>query len=873
MTANIRTSIEQKINKIIPNFSTSNLHTIASTRIFEGETKSRFSLFYEAIGISLEEQKRINNLATKPKKKEYIDLITKFVEGNSVDKFKSGDRKGENKMDNIGRQKLFDVMKLYIVKNPESFELSESKTTEKEPEEKVQDNKQRNQKLKSEIENLFQRSKTPQAMDSMKLFGLAESKQPVVEPQINLSEGMASKYLGVTESKQATTPQTPNSKIAIQNKNQPAINTRLAEIKSPVYVPRMNTFQTIANTPVRTEPVENKKITLSDLLDAESENLVPKKIITKPTMTGVRKRQQARKEKNNLFEKKQTTAEFLKQNEDEFTQASLADEKEREVKLPEQEQTMLTGISKRLSNLNYGALIGMAASYAVLNNNKGMLQYLPILGATMGSHLYDTVTSSGFTNLMNTLRKFGADPKDIIKDPRIPSSKKATRAVKFEPKKEDEPEPEPEQEGKHDGPPRNKPPVKDDIPSPIDSKFENLDKPSIPPKMSLRESVNQVAGTVSRLPGKIVDNIISAVATPFLDALEIKDTIEYDIYGRPTRYDEQGEKINPLLYRGEYLDGKAVAYDREGNMVDYATGKRIVQSNILRDVNGVILEPFDDRTPAGPFAERFDLDDDEFSDPPSITSPPIRTPITDRFRDTIDRAERFARSSDIRNKVSAGVAAAAVGVGLSNMESDIILKNQQTKSGGIKEDPIAYKQDTTDQNDVPTPPGLIRGAGILKPKFIVPSVNIFAKTEQESFVDDMEFAMFDFVQDDSGGNDPDGTNPILRDQTISKGLRYQRSGVTVNSLYGRDIPNDPKNISKELMNQLFLGESVLPQMKFLFSEEFYPQEFNLSEFEVNNYDVNNELTAIEMLSPYANFTNNQLLDQFIDTSILYGVVP
>ena len=872
MTANIRTSIEQKINKIIPNFSTSNLHTIASTRIFEGETKSRFSLFYEAIGISLEEQKRINNLATKPKKKEYIDLITKFVEANSVDKFKSGDRKGENKMDNIGRQKLFDIMKLYIVKNPESFESSETKITEKEPEEKVQDNKQRNQKLKSEIENLFQRSKTPQAMDSMKLFGLAESKQPVVEPQINISEGMASKYYGVTESKQATTPQTPNSKIAIQNKNQPAINTRLAEIKSPVYVPRMNTFQTIANTPVRTEPVENKKITLSDLLDAESANLVPKKIITKPTMTGVRKRQQARKEKNNLFEKKQTTAEFLKQNEDEFTVASLADEKEKEVKLPEQEQSMLTGISKRISNLNYGALIGMAASYAVLNNNKGMLQYLPILGATMGSHLYDTVTSSGFTNLMNTLRKFGADPKEIIKDARQPSSKKATRAVKFEPKKEVEPEPEPEQEGKHDGPPRNKPPVKADTTSPIDSKFENLDKQPIPPKMSLRESVNQAAGYVSRIPGKIVDNIITSVASPFLESLEYTDSKEYDIHGKPTRYDEQGEKINPLLYKGEYLDGKAVAYDGDGNMVDYATGKRIVQTTRVTDVNGVILEPFDDRIPSEPYtASYMDLDDDEFSDPPSITSPPIRTPITDRFRDTIDRAERFARSSDIRNKVSAGVAGVAVAAGLSNMESDI--RNQQTKAGGIKEDPIAYKKDVTDQNDVPTPLGLTRGAGVLKPKFIVPSVNIFAKTEQEQFVDDMEFAMFDFVQDDSGGNDPDGVNPILRDQTISKGLRYQRSGVTVNSLYGRDIPNDPKNISKEMMNQLFLGESVLPQMKFLFSEEFYPQEFNLSEFEVNNYDVNNELTAIEMLSPYANFTNNQLLDQFIDTSILYGVVP
>ena len=868
MPSSIKASIKQRIAILIPEFTASMLYNLDD---ITADNMSRYSQFYSEIGVDAKEQERINKLKTAEKIDGFVTAIENFILANSVDKIKSGNNKGNPKADNLGRQKLFDIMKLYIVKNPESFGGSETKSSEKEPEVKDQDNKQRNQKLKSEIENLFQRSKTPQAMDSMKLFGLAESKQPVVEPQINLSEGMASKYFGVTESKQATTPQTPNSKIAIQNKNQPAINTRLAEIKSPVYVPRMNTFQTIANTPVRTEPVENKKITLSDLLDAESANLVPKKIITKPTMTGVRKRQQERKEKNNLFEKKQTTAEFLKQNEDEFTQASLADEKEREVKLPEQEQTMLTGLSNRLSNLNYGALIGMAASYAVLNNNKGMLQYLPILGATMGSHLYDTVTSSGFTNLMNTLRKFGADPKEIIKDARQPSSKKATRAVKFEPKKEVEPEPE--QEGKHDGPPQNKPPVKDNIPSPVDAKFENLDKPSIPPKMSLRETVNQATGYVSRLPGKIVDNIITAVASPFLESLEYKDSKEYDIKGRPTRYDEQGEKINPLLYRGEYLDGKAVAYDREGNMVDYATGKRIVQADILRDVNGVILEPFDDRTPAGPFAEPFDLDDDEFSDPPSITSPPInsRTPITDRFRDVVDRAERFARSSNIRNKVSAGVAAVAVGAGLSNMESDI--KNQQTKAGDIKEDPIAYKQDKSDQNDVPTPPGLIRGAGILKPKFIVPSVNIFAKTEQEQFVDDMEFAMFDFVQDDSGGNDPDGNNPILRDQTLSKGLRYQRSGVTVNSLYGRDIPNDPKNISKELMNQLFLGEPVLPQMKFLFSEEFYPQEFNLSEFEVNNYDVNNELTAIEMLSPYANFTNNQLLDQFIDTSILYGVVP
>lgn len=861
MTANIRTSLEQKINKIIPNFSTSNLHTIASTIIFEGETMSRFSLFYESIGITPEEQKRINALENKSKKKDYNNLITKFILDNSVDKVKSGERKGENKMDNIGRQKLFDKMKLYIVIDPESFGTSETKTLEKEPEVKIQD----------------------------------PITQSIVEPQINLSAGMASKYFGVTESKQSTIPQTPNSKIAIQYKNQPELNPRLAEIKSPVYVPRMNMAQTIANTHVITQPViplartqpvippvENKKLSLSDLLATESANLIPNKIISKPTMTGVRRRQQERKNKLNLFEKrensgmesevrrkKQSTAEFLKENEDQFTQASLVDQKEREVKLPQQEQSMLTGLSNRISNLNYGALIGMATSYALLNNNKGMLQYLPVLGASLGSNLYDIVTTTGFTELMNVFRKFGADPKEIIKDTRQPSKK----TVKYEPKKEDEPTATPaeaKQEGKHDQPPRSKPTAQNDRPSPVDVKIENTDKPTIPNRISLRESANQAAGFISRLPGKVVNNIITAVATPFLEAMDFSDG-----KGHPIRYDEQGEEINSLLFRGEFHDGKAVAYDGRGNMIDYDTGKRVYQTDLLRDVNGVILEPFDYRTPENQFAdpvsnyanERKQVKSNNYADSKDYD---VRTPITNRFRDTIDRAERFVRSSDNRNKLSAGV---AVGAGLSKIVSDAVLPNQETKLGDIKEDPISYKQDKLDQNDVPTPPGLIRGAGILKPKFIVPSVNIFAKTEQEQFVDDMEFAMFDFVQDDSGGNDPDGTNPLLRDQTLSKGLRYQRSGVTVNSLYGRDIPNNPNNISKEMMNQLFLGEPVLPQMKFLFSDEFNSQEFNLSEFEVNNYDVNNELTAIEMLSPYANFTNNQLLDQFIDTSILYGVVP
>jgi len=178
-----------------------------------------------------------------------------------------------------------------------------------------------------------------------------------------------------------------------------------------------------------------------------------------------------------------------------------------------------------------------------------------------------------------------------------------------------------------------------------------------------------------------------------------------------------------------------------------------------------------------------------------------------------------------------------------------------------------------DQSDYINDDELKRGPGILKPKFIMPSVNILNRTEQEQYVDDLEFAMFDFVQDDSGGNDPNGTNPLLRDQNLSLGLRYQRAGVTINSLFGENLPDDPRDMPQKRIKELFLGESLIPEMKFLYGGEFEAQEFNLSEFEVDQYDVNNERTAVEMYSPYADFTDNQLLDQYIDTSVLYGIVP
>jgi hypothetical protein len=637
--------------------------------------------------------------------------------------------------------------------------------------------------------------------------------QASITPEINVSEGMASKVFGVTESKQSTIPQITNSKIAIQKKFQPEIIPTLAEIKS--------TESKQSTIPLN----ENKKITLSDLLEAESANLVPK-----------RKK-----------EKKQQTA-------------SLVDEKEREVKLPQQEQPITTGQSttssrllQTMSKLPVGGLLGLASSYAIRTNNKDLSRFITPLFAALGDVVYRSISEMpyGIKDILKKIKELGVSEDDLIKESKQnPPSKKATRAVKFEQ----------EQKGKHDEPPQPKPIEPDSRASPVDEKNElgnkipNRQNPSI--KQTESEMNNMINEALDKYKNNrnIADLIKEVKDINKLTAEAQSQTVK-NIFTRFTDKTLPYEKaiatailkvVNPSLYNKMFTsDDRLRNIESKTDDIFPPMNQMMNDMKELENNENVFADDLPDaKVTLGDYADSKDYDGD--------------TVPASSIRDRFDRMGNVAK---------------AIGVaGGSKIVADSINSITSNKDI-IKEEPISYKQDKSDQNDVPTPAGLIRGAGILKPKFIVPSVNIFAKTEQEQFVDDMEFAMFDFVQDDSGGNDPNGTNYILRDQTISKGLRYQRSGVTVNSLYGRDIPNNPNNISKEMMNQLFLGEPILPTMKFLFSEEFYPQEFNQSEFEVSNYDVNNELTAIEMLSPYANFTNNQLLDQFIDTSILYGIVP
>jgi hypothetical protein len=159
----------------------------------------------------------------------------------------------------------------------------------------------------------------------------------------------------------------------------------------------------------------------------------------------------------------------------------------------------------------------------------------------------------------------------------------------------------------------------------------------------------------------------------------------------------------------------------------------------------------------------------------------------------------------------------------------------------------------------------ITGKGLLRPKFIIPNVNILQPSDQELAADALEFAAFDFVRPNTEGGEGDlNTNILKRSQKLNENIRFQGAGVQVNSLFGYDLPVQP---SQETINNLFLYKA-LPPLKF------QEQEYNLSEFEVMSYDPINQRGAIEMFSPYNDFSDTIPDDRNeMDTSMLFSIVP
>ncbi len=133
-------------------------------------------------------------------------------------------------------------------------------------------------------------------------------------------------------------------------------------------------------------------------------------------------------------------------------------------------------------------------------------------------------------------------------------------------------------------------------------------------------------------------------------------------------------------------------------------------------------------------------------------------------------------------------------------------------------------------------------------KAIMPTPDILDETQQEKFVDDLEFAAFNYIEPGSeGANGNIKTNPLKRSQFLTDQIRYMDAGISTPSmLYNVEFPT---NTPQKQMDTYKLGQDMLPRMEFLVDDNadtFTP---------IGRHYVNNEDVSVEMFSPFSDFSD------------------
>ena len=138
---------------------------------------------------------------------------------------------------------------------------------------------------------------------------------------------------------------------------------------------------------------------------------------------------------------------------------------------------------------------------------------------------------------------------------------------------------------------------------------------------------------------------------------------------------------------------------------------------------------------------------------------------------------------------------------------------------------------------------------VWEPKAIVPSTAILDESQQEKYIDDLEFIAFNYIPPTSeGAQGTVDTNPLKYQQLLESNIRYTDAGVYIPYITWNKI-NDANNMTPQQLKTKMLGPE-LPRMEFDRMDNENTFE-NVSRWQY----VNNENTAIEFQSPYADFSN------------------
>ena len=168
-----------------------------------------------------------------------------------------------------------------------------------------------------------------------------------------------------------------------------------------------------------------------------------------------------------------------------------------------------------------------------------------------------------------------------------------------------------------------------------------------------------------------------------------------------------------------------------------------------------------------------------------------------------------------------------------------------------------------------------KGTGKLRPKFIIPGIDILQPTDQQIQADINEWVQFDFINPTSeGANGTAANNPLKLQGLQEETIRYRDAGVNVHPIFNDDLP-----FTNEQLTEYFIGEPQppLPEMKFQENEEEFFDDRGMPQLSLwgrnGGYNASSQANAIEIQSAFRNFTNVTQLDEDINKSVLYGSIP
>ena len=237
----------------------------------------------------------------------------------------------------------------------------------------------------------------------------------------------------------------------------------------------------------------------------------------------------------------------------------------------------------------------------------------------------------------------------------------------------------------------------------------------------------------------------------------------------------------------------------------------------------------------------------------AVTGPMIRRYYEQQGLDMSDpEVKRHIAKIQALPPMIAGALIGATGIGENLFSGSGITEKKINVDPSVLAETMATEQQDTKQ----TKKWITKG--------IFPNPDILDETRQEKFVDDLEFVAFNYIEPSSqGATGTIKTNPLKRSQFLSDQIRYMDAGISMSGmLYNKEFPT---NTNQQQLDTYKLGEDMLPVMEFM-------EQDNADTFTpIGRHYVNNQDIAVEMFSPFSDYSDNRNYWAINERSKLYNL--